>query len=334
MAGFCGYCGRAIPEGAVFCPYCGKALPVIQSAPLQPPADQAIPPQQVLQTQPIRQPDAPASPVRPDPKPQPSVQIAPVPQQAQPARQPQPVQPVQQSGPAEIDCGEIDASVAEPAALSPIKIPAPLGGIGQGIRAHIRGIGRIFKKPAALIAAGILLVLWIVLAALEDSDSALVGLLSWLTFSEGGVDRGVLGTVGGMIGRGTVGASLILLFTGGMKHISRGFGSLFSSKNGEKRSAVSLIAGIAAGLLAYFFFTGEYASAGTSMAGFAGALFSLEALGGGGSLRDLAQSLTSRNVNGVRSVVRGRCEGLLAGLTFGFSLGAILSLLGIPEALL
>lgn len=63
------------------------------------------------------------------------------------------------------------------------------------------------------------------------------------------------------------------------------------------------------------------------MAGIAGAVLSLEALGGGtGKLYELAQSLTSRAENGVRSAVRGRCDGLLTGMTLGFALGTAVPL--------
>ena len=57
------------------------------------------------------------------------------------------------------------------------------------------------------------------------------------------------------------------------------------------------------------------------MSAIAGALLSLEALGAGsGKLYTLAQSLTSRAADGIRTAVRGKCDSLLTGITLGFAI--------------
>ena len=131
-----------------------------------------------------------------------------------------------------------------------------------------------------------------------------------------------------MLGKGTVAAALVSLFNGGLKELFKGIGALFTG-HGEKRSIFSTIFGILIGGAVYIAFVGpDNVSGATAMAGIAGVILSLEALGGGsGKLYELAQSLTSRATNGVRTVVQGKCDGLLTGLTIGFALATVLSAL-------
>ena len=97
--------------------------------------------------------------------------------------------------------------------------------------------------------------------------------------------------------------------------------------HGEKRSIAAIVIGVVLGIIIFLFFTGpDLASAGNSMAGIAGALLSLEALGsGGGKLYELVESLTSRVQGGVRTAVIGRTDGLLTGLSLGFVLSTAIS---------
>ena len=190
------------------------------------------------------------------------------------------------------------------------------------------------EVPAALAGGALFAVIWFVLAQLRGSDSPVVRILSWITFSEGGFDRSVPGMFGGILGKGTVAAALLSLFTGGRKYLMKGMGTLFAGRSG-KRGLLSILAGMILGGLAYFAFAGKNASWDTAMAGIAGAILSLKALGrGSGRLYELSQSLTSRRVNGARTITKGRCDGFLTGLTLGFVLAAALSVLGVPEGLL
>ena len=236
--------------------------------------------------------------------------------------------------------GELDFGDLEIPGLADVggvvtKVFAPVSGIFHGIGSFFSGIFRIFRKPSALIGTVLLAALWFVLARFRGSDSQIVKILSWLTFSEGGFDRSALGTVGGVLGKGTVAAALVSLFNGGLKELFKGIGALFTG-HGEKRSIFSTIFGILIGGAVYIAFVGpDNVSGATAMAGIAGVILWLEALGGGsGKLYELAQSLTSRATNGVREAARGRCDGLLTGLTIGFALATALAASGVLEELL
>jgi hypothetical protein len=213
-------------------------------------------------------------------------------------------------------------------------VPSPIGGIFRGIGGYIGGIFKIFTKPLRLICVVLLGVLWVFLAKERGSDSTAVSVLSWLTFSEGGFDRELPGTILGILGKGTVGAALISLLSGGLPKLFKGIGALFTG-HGEKRGFFRILFWLVIGAAVYFAFVGEYASGETAMAGIGGAILSLEALGGGsGKLYALASSLTAKKIDGVRTAMRGRCDGLLTGLTLGFGLAAALSAAGIVEELL
>ena len=202
----------------------------------------------------------------------------------------------------------------------------PVSGLLHSVGSLFSGVVSLFRKPSALIGTLPLAVLWFVLAQFRDSDSMIVRILSWFTYAGGGFDRSVPGTALGVLGKGTVAAALLSLFTGGLENLFKGVGTLLKGR-GENRDVISIILGVVAGAVVYFAFAGKNVSVKTSMAGIAGALLSLEALGSGsGKLYELAQSLTSRIQNGVRTVARGRCDGFLTGLTLGFSMGTVVSL--------
>ena len=357
MAKFCRYCGSPVQEGANFCRSCGKRLTAAQPKPQQQPQANTAPqrtntptytvPQSTRQA-PTRQtvrttvqtPAETAGPretkARQAPAQNPTRTAS---HRAAEAARQAAITPKVQNLAAASSAGEIDLGVFELSGLAgltePIsKVLSPVSGILHGVGSFFGGIAGIFKKPGALIGTLLLAALWFVLAQFRGSDSWLVKALSWLTFSEGGFDRSALGAVGGVLGKGTVAAALVSLFNGGLKNAVKGIGALFVG-HGERRGLLGILFGILIGGLVYFAFTGEYASAETAMAGIAGTLLSLEALGGGsGKIWELAQSLTSRAANGVRTAVRGKCDGLLTGLTLGFALATVLSALGILEGLL
>jgi hypothetical protein len=204
----------------------------------------------------------------------------------------------------------------------------PFAGILQGIRSLFRGIPQIFRNPAALIGTLVLALLWFVLGMFRNSDSSIIRFLSWLTFAEGGFDRGAAGVLFGALGKGTVAAALMSLVSGGFPKALSGLAAFFKGK-GERRGIVSILLGLIMGWLIYLIFTGPgKRSPEMSMAGIAGALLSLEALGSGsGQIYGLVQSLTSKFLYGKRMAEQGKCDGLLTGLAAGFALGAAFSLL-------
>lgn len=300
MAKFCKYCGYPVHEGANFCQGCGKNIATRET-------NQNIP------------------------------RIHPPPTGYQPAGSVVTELVRSQEYTAEAMDGEINlgelmipgiSKLAGQTGAEFIKktVSSPITGVFHYIGAFFGGIFKIFVKPKALIGTLILAVLWFVLGLLRDSNLEIVKVLSWLTFAEGGYDRSMAGVIGGVIGKGTVGAALMTLLPGGIPKAVKGAGALFTG-HGEKRSIAAIVIGVVLGIIIFLFFTGpDLASAGNSMAGIAGALLSLEALGsGGGKLYELVESLTSRVQGGVRTAVIGRTDGLLTGLSLGFVLSTAIS---------
>ena len=219
------------------------------------------------------------------------------------------------SAPGEFDYGDIDLksiavgtvgkAASEAMAEAPdIEILSPAKVLGSSIGGFLKGIVSLVRDPKSAIVPLIFALLWIALAFLRDSDLLPVRVLSWLTFAEGGLDRGPAGMLGGILGKGAVAAAFASLFHGGFGSCLRGLKTLVTG-NGGKRGIAEILLGLAAGVLLYIAFAGiKTASAATTMAGIAGAVLSLEALGN------------------VRTAMNGRAAGLLTGLTVGFVAGA------------
>jgi hypothetical protein len=130
---------------------------------------------------------------------------------------------------------------------------------------------------------------------------------------------------------GTVAATYASLINGGIVSAAKGVVALFKG-HGQKRSIVCILIGVVIGGVIYFAFAGRNISANTAMAGIAGTLLSLEALGGGkGKLYTLVCSLTSKATNGVRSEMQGRCDGILTGMTIGFAVTTVVMAYRIME---
>lgn len=298
---FCRNCGQQIPASAQFCRYCGYRF---TDAPA-PAAKGAA--------------SAPAPAEKPAPR----------------AKAAAPVQPTAEIAPAvseeRVDAGRagefaLELDAAEATTESAAGVSAPAGALATALGRFLGGIPGAFKKPKTLLFLLLMAVIWVVLALFRRSDAAAVQILSWLTFARGGQGRGVLGAVGGALGRGTVAAALASLFTGGLGHTLRGVGGIFKG-SGEKRGLVPLLLGAVLGAALYLFFAGvQTASGATAMAGISGAVLALQALGKkGGGLYDLAAGLTSRAENGARVKRAGKAESLLLGLALGFAAAAALA---------
>ena len=333
MAKFCRYCGSPVREESRFCGACGKPIVEVESQ---------------AGTQPRIKPESSAASRKSTAAQKPgsakksvSSQKKNTAQKAQTTKakavmKPQIREVTAAAAAGEIDCGNfsfagfdtLDAQIPGVSAAKVSEVLSPVSGILQAVGSFIGGIMGVLKNPKALIETAVLAVLWFVLGMLRNSDSGILKFLSWLTFAEGGFDRSAFGTVGGILGKGTVAAALVSLFSGGLKDAFRGIGALITG-HGEKRSIFSIIFGILIGGAVYIAFAGaDNASGATAMPGIAGIILSLEALGGSsGKLYELAQNLTSRAVNGVRTAAKGKCEGLLTGLTIGFALATVLSAL-------
>ena len=201
------------------------------------------------------------------------------------------------------------------------EIKSAFSTIGGSIMSTLGGSLSLIIKPKYLILAVLMALVWIVPGSMRDSSSALVKFLSWLTFAKGGFDRDGLWTLGGIVGKSVVGVTLCSFFTGGIPKAFKGLGAAFTRTSGKK-SILALIAGFFTGIIGYFSFVGfDAADITTSMAGISGALLSFEALGGrSGMLYDIAESLTSKKIDGIRMAQDGKANSLLTGLSFGFLL--------------
>lgn len=339
MAKFCRFCGKPVKENAKFCENCGKSLAKANQAPVQPVCPRCGEPldsqivfcgncglnlQQGTECVPV-------APIAAQETVQQVQSYAPTSMEETPWQQvviPQIQSLTVTGGGMELDCGELNRYIFGAVSKAATEVLSPASAVTQGISSFFGGILRFFKNPKALIGTVVLTLVWFLLGWLGDSDSTVVKMLSWLTFSEGGFDRSLPGAVCGALGKGTVAAALVSLFTGGMKNTFKGVGVFFSG-HGEKRDVVCIVIGVVVGIAVYFVFAGTDASGKTAMAGVGGALLSLQALGGGsGRIYELAQSLTAANTNGIRTAVAGKCDGLLTGLALGFALATVLSVIG------
>ena len=179
-----------------------------------------------------------------------------------------------------------------------------------GKRAGSTGAG-FFQNPVQPIALGVLVVLWLVLGLLGPGGG-LTGILSWLTFAQGGLYRSLPGLLGGILGKGTVAAALLsLLDKNGISRVTSGLGALPAALK-EKGAVGKALPGIVIAVVLYLIFVGpSNVSAGNTMAGIGGALLSLRALGG-------AKDTLS-------GMVKSRA--MRAGLALGFAGISILSVL-------
>ena len=349
MARFCRYCGNPVADDANFCRTCGRALteqkPEARETGGEKSGGKRSDPREAWKAEYERiraenRGQAARDGIRETPR---DVSREPVRQLPNPTRDAFRQAPVRgfpvsdapsfaaaaEAG--EIDLGELTIPGLDTISGAAAKVYGPLGGIFRGIGSFLGGALKIFVRPGALIGTALLAGLWFALAYFRDSGSEVVDTLSFLTYAEGGADRGILGGIGGALGKGTVAAALVSLFTGGLGRAFKGIGALFTG-HGERRGFFSFLFGLLAGAAVYLAFAGTYAPEDGVMAGIAGALLSLEALGGGqGKLYALAESLTSKAAGGVRTARRGKIDGLLTGLTLGFAAAAALAGLGVTE---
>ncbi len=214
------------------------------------------------------------------------------------------------------DGGDYEGSPSEDIPESD-KIASPAGTIFSAIASFFGGIFKSFASPKTLIPCAVLGILWTFLGRYRGSENILIRFLSWLTFAEGGFGRKGLGFLGGIAGKGVVGATLVSVFSGGISRFGYGFKALLNNK--EKKSVAAMLFGWITGILLYISFAGlARASAATSLAGFAGAVLSVEALGEGeGWIYRIAQSLTAGKTKGIRIDKPGKTASLIGGMAAG-----------------
>lgn len=206
------------------------------------------------------------------------------------------------------------------------KILSPIRAILKTIGSFFKGIVGLFKTPKNLVIILVIFIIWIVLWFFRDSDSPIVKISSFLTFANVGEGRSVIGAIGTAFGKGTVAAFWVSLFSGGIPAFFKGIGGMIK-KTGEKRSIIFLIIGAIIGAALYLAYAGIKTSTWESaMAGIAGAVLAAVSLGRkSGPLYELAQALSSKAKNGIRSANSGKVQSLFTGLFAGFTLVTVIT---------
>ncbi|MBE6910194.1 MAG: zinc-ribbon domain-containing protein [Ruminococcaceae bacterium] len=331
---FCNQCGKQISTEAAFCRYCGFRFDVI--------AQDAAP-----QTAVIAMPVQSAAPQEADVVAAAAAAAAPSAMEQLSARLGGTASVMAPANPGEIVCAAFSKAMNAPGVMSGVgaaasnlnaaasnararaeQVLSPVQALLGGVKSFLSGIPAALRNPKALIPTVLLALAWIVLPMLQGGGSnAVVDGLSWLTFAGNGARREGLGLLGDIAGKGVVASVLASLFSGGIKSAAGGFGAILS--RGEKGSVVLTALGAVFALALYLAFAGiETAGAGTAMAGIAGALAAVQSLGSrDGFLYSLAESLTAKQVNGVRTAQTGRIRSLLGGTALGFALFTVLSAL-------
>ncbi len=192
-----------------------------------------------------------------------------------------------------------------------------------------------FHVAPALISAFAMAILWVVQLVWMRNGTENIGttLLNWLTFAKGGVDRGVIGTIGGLLGKGAVATAVAGICGGGFRTLGAGFKRAFSGANFRKNTIGFMLMGIGIALIFYQLFTGEEGSFAGAMAAVSGMLVTCRSLGGGaGMIFSMVRGLTARKKPNGAKVASAGTKAMLGGLTMGFSLAAAISVLSLTWA--
>lgn len=214
-------------------------------------------------------------------------------------------------------------------------IPGPWKVLISGIKQFFGSLKAAIKHPVSLIPAAILAILWLVLNLLQvnENDSSLVQVLSFLTFANGGMSGGILGFVGGIIGKG--------LFAGAVTTVLY---AILRKRGGTKRSfketilgtfGVTLptlgayLVGIGAAMFFYLFISGG-ATKMAFMGGLAAAYLAASAALNNGFLKRFFESFVYKG----KAKTGPSISALIRGLTIGFTLAAFIGLTGIKLILI
>lgn len=210
-------------------------------------------------------------------------------------------------------------------------------GVGKFIGEYIRQSLTVLKNPKQMIPTVVLGIVWLVLALLASFgiNPLPVRILSFLTFAQGGMFGGVLGAVGGILGKVVIAVFLnaaivpIFLKKAPFSGMGGGIKVFFQSLAIKSITAVTpLLGGIGAALLLYAFMNSTQ-SLQNSMVGIIAFIMLLQSISRqGGFLWGLAFSVA-------KSVSKGRTPSYIevsrciSGMTLGFALGVTLSLIGL-----
>ncbi|MCR5457378.1 MAG: zinc ribbon domain-containing protein [Clostridiales bacterium] len=207
-------------------------------------------------------------------------------------------------------------------------IPGPGQVIVSSVKSFFASIKAAFKDPKKLIPAIVLAVIWLVLNILQACgiNPIPTQILSFLTFANGGMSGGILGAIGGILGKGLfVGAigSIIKRITTKNKSGKRSFAE--SIKGAFGFSSDALGAYILGAGLAFFLFL--FISGGATRISFLGGIAAAYLAGmsvlNNGFLTRLLTSITSKGKTKASPIP----QGIIKGLTAGFALSSFLGLI-------
>ena len=138
---------------------------------------------------------------------------------------------------------------------------------GFAIKKGFKNIGMLFKHPKQLIPILVLCLIWLVMALLYsfDINTGIVKVISFATFAQGGMSRGILGAVGGIIGKAVfayfIHSIIKALFYGKKQRKEKGQGFFKSIKTGftinSLKAAGKFLTGMGLALLIFNFFAGD-----------------------------------------------------------------------------
>ncbi len=211
-----------------------------------------------------------------------------------------------------------------------------MGG-GKFINKYIRRSLTVLKNPKQMIPTVLLGIIWLVLALLGSFgiNTLPVRILSFLTFAQGGMFGGVLGTAGGILGKVVVAtflnATIVPLFQkkAPFSGIGGGIKGFFGTIAVKSITAVApLLGGVGVSLLFYAFMNSTQ-SLQNGMVGIIAFVMLLQNISRqGGFLWGLVFSV-------VNSISKGRTPSYIgvtrciSGMTLGFALSVALSAMGL-----
>lgn len=209
-------------------------------------------------------------------------------------------------------------------------------GFGAYLKAYFKQCLEVFKHPKLLLPTVIMAVIWIGLGILQNKveRNLPLSILNFLTFAQGGLYGGIIGAIGGIMGKIVVAAfvniMIVPLFY--KKHpfanFKQGFQEIIANIKFESKDATALLLkGSGAALLLYCIFNSTQ-SFENSLVGIVSvvALISAAARKQGflwGLVISWMNSVTKGKVPSYQQIIR-----ILTGLTLGFTLGVLLSAVG------
>ncbi len=321
---FCSKCGNTIADGTKFCARCGSPVSAPQSAPTPAQQQRPVQPVQPVQAQQAAQPVQLAQPVQPVNQAQ---QVQSVQSQPQTTAQPQVApQPQTTQRHAAFLPGESFVGLAQgPLAAAAQTIPGTGSVIGGAFTRFFSSIGAALKSPKALIPAIALAVVWLVLNILQAKgiNPLPTRALSFLTFAEGGMHGGIIGAIGGIIGKGIVAGALgtlIGLFT--RKGSGSSGGGFMGAFGVNGLTLPAWLTGMGTAFILYLFFSGG-SMRSAFMCGAAACFLAARAALKRGFVQNLIGSFTSKG----KSFAGPEAIGFARGLAVGFAAAALLGFL-------